>query len=83
LPLFHGSTVQRMKIDCYLSEHCGSYYALDERIATALNELGVGAEVSFHTIYYEDAVALSIPGSPTIRINGRDIAEIKGDPAIT
>jgi hypothetical protein len=72
-----------MKIDCYLSEHCGSYYALSERISRALKELGRTADVRFHTIYYEDAVALGIPGSPTIRINGKDMVGSGGSPSIT
>ncbi len=72
-----------MQIDCYLSEHCGSYHALNERIGSALRELGLAANVTFHTIYYEDALTLGIPGSPTIRINGRDMVEASGSPAIT
>ncbi len=72
-----------MKIDCYLSEHCGSYHELTERIEGALGELGLTAEVKFHTIYYEDAVSLGIMGSPTIRINGRDIEEPSGSPGLT
>ncbi len=72
-----------MKIDCYLSEHCGSYHALNERIKTALKELDLVADVTFHTIYYEDAVTLGIKGSPTIRINGKDIEDSPGSPGIT
>ncbi len=73
-----------MKIDCYLSEHCGaSFYGLKENIATALTELGLTADVEFHTIYYDDAVALDIKGSPTIRLNGKDLFETTGSPGIT
>ena len=72
-----------MRIDCYLSEHCGSFHTLDQRIKEALGDLGRTADVVFHTVYYDDAVALKIPGSPTIRINGTDIVEIQGDPSIT
>ena len=64
-----------MQIDCYLSEHCGSYHQLSENIGRALSELGIRADVRFHTVSYEEAVALGIRGSPTIRIDGRDIIE--------
>ncbi|MHB8843743.1 MAG: hypothetical protein ACYC7L_03260 [Nitrospirota bacterium] len=72
-----------MKIDCFLSEHCGSYHQLRENIDRAVRELGLRAEVAFHTIYYEDAVRLSIFGSPTIRVNGKDLFEGGGTPGIT
>jgi hypothetical protein len=72
-----------MKIDCYLSEHCGSYHELNERISASLKELGLAADVEFHTVCTaDDAAALGVPGSPTIRINGRDIVS-GGSPGIT
>jgi hypothetical protein len=71
-----------MKIDCYLSEQCGSYHELTERISAALRELGRTAEVEFHTICYEDAVSLGITGSPTIRINGKDMDDPGGSPGL-
>lgn len=72
-----------MKIDCYLSEHCGSYHHLRENIGSAVRELGLQAEVSYHTIYFEDAVRMGIIGSPTIHVNGRDLFETQGTPGIT
>lgn len=72
-----------MKIDCYLSEHCGSYHRLRENIDRALQELSLQAEVTFHTIYSDDAVALGIPGSPTVRVNGRDLQKTTAGPGIT
>ncbi len=72
-----------MKIDCYLSEHCGSYHELHHRVGAALKELGLPATVEFHTLYTADeATALGIPGSPTILIDGKDIAP-GGSPGIT
>jgi hypothetical protein len=62
-----------MQIDCFLSEHCGSYHQLNENITIALRELGVHAGVQYHTVSYDEAVALRVNGSPTIRINGKDI----------
>jgi len=72
-----------VQIDCYLSEHCGSYHKLKANIDQALQELSIQAEVAFHTVYYDDAVALGIPGSPTIRVNGKDLLEIESGPGIT
>ena len=62
-----------MTIDCYLSEHCGSYHQMNENIGRALRELGISAEVRYHTVSYDEAVARGVRGSPTIRINGCDI----------
>jgi hypothetical protein len=72
-----------MKIDCYLSEHCGSYYQLRDNLGHALKELGSSAEVVYHTISYDEAVSLGITGSPTIRLNGMDLFEGGGSPGIT
>ena len=72
-----------MKIDCYLSEHCGSYYQLRENIGHALQELGLDTEVAFHTVSYDEAVSLGIAGSPTIRLDGMDLFEGGGSPGIT
>jgi hypothetical protein len=64
-----------MQIDCFLSEHCGSYHELNEHIGRALTELGLDADVRFHTVTYEEAVARQLRGSPTIRIDGKDLDE--------
>ena len=71
-----------MKIDCYLSEHCGSYYQLRDNIRAALRQLGMEVEVVFHTVSYDEALSLGIPGSPTIRLDGRDLFEGGGSPGI-
>ena len=67
-----------MQIDCYLSEHCGSYHQLRGNITRALEELGLAADVVYHTVYYDEAVAMGITGSPTIRLNGKDLFESAG-----
>jgi hypothetical protein len=72
-----------MIIDCYLSEHCGSYHLLRENIGHAMQELGLDAEVAFHTVSYEEAISLGISGSPTIRLDGMDLFEGGGSPGIT
>lgn len=70
-----------MKIDCFLSESCGSYHRLREHINAALTELGVKADVVYHTVYYDEALRLGVKGSPTVRINGKDLDE-GGSPGI-
>ncbi len=70
-----------MKIECFMSEGCGSYHQLRENIDKALSELKVKADVSYHTVSYDEAVKLGLRGSPTIRINGKDFDE-GGSPGI-
>jgi len=72
-----------MKIDCYLSEHCGAYHQLRENIDRALAETGLSAAVAFHTIEYDDAVVRGIKGSPSIWVNGKDLFDIEGPAGIT
>lgn len=64
-----------MNIECFMSEGCSSYHQLRENIDKALSELKVKADVSYHTVYYDEAVKLGLRGSPTIRINGKDFDE--------
>ncbi len=72
-----------MKIDIYLSEMCGSYHELRENIDLALTELDIKPDVTFHTIYYDEAVSRDIKGSPSIWINGKDAFEGGSSPGIT
>lgn len=72
-----------LRIDCYLSELCGSYHQLRESVDRALSELGVMAEVRYHTVYYDDAIAMGILGSPSVRINGKDAFPGGNQPGIT
>jgi hypothetical protein len=72
-----------LTIDVYFSEMCGSYYELRENLDRTLAELGITAEVTYHTIYYDDAVSRNIKGSPSIWINGRDAFESPAAPGIT
>lgn len=71
------------RIDCYISELCGSYYQLRESIDRALSELDIAADVRYHTIYYDDAVARGILGSPSVWINGKDAFPGGNSPGIT
>ena len=71
-----------LAIDVYLSELCGSYHELRRNIDQALAELGLSADVAYHTVSYDDAVSRNIKGSPSIWINGRDAFPAEGDPGI-
>jgi len=71
-----------MKIDCYLSEHCGSYHQLRENINRALAESYLSADVEYHTLQYDEAVARGVKGSPSIWVNGRDLFGIEGSAGI-
>ena len=72
-----------MKIDIYLSEGCGSYHELRENMDRALAELRVKPEVTFHTVYYDEAVSRDIKGSPSIWIDGKDAFEGGSSPGIS
>lgn len=62
-----------MKIDCYLSLGCGSEEALRENIYRALAAEKIEAQVNFHRIDDEKAIALGLSGSPSIFINGKEL----------
>jgi len=72
-----------MKIDIYLSEGCGSYHELRENFDRALADLDIKPELTFHTIYYDEAVSRNIKGSPSIWINGIDAFEGGSSPGIS
>jgi hypothetical protein len=72
-----------MKIDVYMSEICGSYYQLRENLSRAVSESNIAPEVSYHTIYYDDAISKNIKGSPSIWIDGKDAFEGGNSPGIT
>jgi hypothetical protein len=72
-----------MKIDIYVSEICGSYHALRANLDRALAELDIKPDVTYHTIYYDEAISRDIKGSPSIWINGRDAFEGGSPPGIT
>jgi hypothetical protein len=72
-----------MKIDVFMSEICGSYHQLRENLDLAVAELSIKADVTYHTIYYEEAVSRNIKGSPSIWINGKDTFEVGSTLGIT
>lgn len=62
-----------MKIDCYISQGCGSEGALKENIDRALEADGIQAVVSIHRISDEKAAELKLSGSPSVFINGKEL----------
>ncbi len=62
-----------MKIDCYLSPECASEEGLRENISCALAAEKVKADVGFHRIDDDKAVALGLSGSPSVFINGMEL----------
>ena len=69
-----------MKIDCYISEGCGSERNLRQNIEEALEKESFNADVRFHTINETEAKQMGLMGSPSVLINGVDIlpGEIPG-----
>jgi hypothetical protein len=62
-----------MRINCYLSEDCGSESVLKTNIATALENEGVETEVDFYRIDDAKALSLGVSGSPSVFINGKEL----------
>jgi hypothetical protein len=55
-------------------EGCPSYPEARELLEDVLRERGAGAEIRMREVTTrEEAVELHFPGSPTIRIDGRDV----------
>jgi hypothetical protein len=66
--------VRNVKIELFFWRGCPSYPEAQELLASVLRERGVDAEVELrHVGTQEEAEALAFPGSPTIRIDGRDV----------
>ena len=62
-----------MKIDCYISQGCGSEDALKANIDRALEAEKIQAEVNIHRITDEKAAELKLSGSPSVFINGKEL----------
>ncbi|UCF87205.1 MAG: hypothetical protein JSV71_00410 [Nitrospiraceae bacterium] len=62
-----------MKIDCYISEDCSSEEALRNNVMEALRLEGINATINFHKISAGEAQKMGLLGSPSVRINGKDI----------
>ena len=63
-----------MKIELLYWEGCPSYPEARELLQRVLDERGIEAPVEMREVKtQEEAEALRFPGSPTIRIDGRDV----------
>jgi len=62
-----------VKIDCYVSQGCGSLEALKENIERALAAENIHAAVGIRLISDEKAAKLKLSGSPSVFINGREL----------
>lgn len=69
-----------LKIDCYISDTCGSEAALRNNIRQALELEGRTAEVNVKKTGTEDAGRLGLHGSPSVFINE---TEVQPSPDIT
>jgi hypothetical protein len=66
-----------MKIDCFLSQGCGSEGALKTNIALAIKNEDVEAEVSFRRVADDKALSLGVSGSPSVLINGDELQPLE------
>jgi len=63
-----------MKIELFYWDGCPSYPEAHELLRSVLDERGVGDEIELREVTSnEEAQELGFPGSPTIRIDGRDV----------
>ena len=63
-----------MKIELFYWDGCPSYPEAHELLRSVLDERGVGDEIELREVTSnEEAQELGFPGSPTIRIDGRDL----------
>jgi predicted nucleic acid-binding protein len=75
-----------VRIDFLFWRECPSHPEARELLDDVLAARGIGAEVVEHEVFTEEeAQELSFPGSPTIRVDGRDIdaAGAAARPALT
>jgi hypothetical protein len=73
------------KIELYWWEGCPSHTEALALLESVLAERGIDVEVELREVTTDDeAVELEVPGSPTIRIDGRDIDPVgaKSRPAL-
>jgi hypothetical protein len=64
----------RMKVELYFWEGCPSYPEAEALLADVLQERGIEARIERREVRSQgEAEELVFPGSPTIRIDGRDI----------
>jgi hypothetical protein len=63
-----------VKIELLFWRGCPSYPEAQQLLEEVLRAAGVDAEVELREVHtHEEAADLGFPGSPTIRVDGRDI----------
>ena len=63
-----------MKIELFFWDGCPSHPEALQTLREVLDERGIEDEIELREIHTdEDAAELGFPGSPTIRIDGRDV----------
>jgi hypothetical protein len=63
-----------MKIELLYFDGCPTYRLAQEALKQALSEQGIDARIQLLAVNTnEEAQRMQFPGSPTIRVNGRDL----------
>jgi hypothetical protein len=66
-----------MRVEVLYFDGCPTYVAATRNVSKVLSELGMDAEVELVGVNSdEEAERLRFPGSPTIRVDGRDLFPI-------
>ena len=67
-----------MKVEVLYFDGCPTYRAAQKTLAEVLSEKGVEAEVDLVAVNSDqEARRLRFPGSPTIRVDGRDLFPVE------
>ena len=67
-----------MKVEVLYFDGCPTYRAAQKTLAEVLSEKGVKAEVDLVAVNSDqEARRLRFPGSPTIRVDGRDLFPVE------
>ena len=66
------------RVELLYFDGCPSYRAAEALLREAFDEEGIGAAVELVAVNTdEEATALRFPGSPTMRLNGRDLFPVR------
>jgi hypothetical protein len=75
-----------VKIEFFFWDGCPSHPEAKALLRQVLAERGIDAPIAVHEVFTkEEAVELGFPGSPTIRIDGRDVDPVGAEapPSLT
>jgi hypothetical protein len=65
---------EKVRVEVLYFDGCPTYVAATRNVSEVLSELGIDAEVELVGVNSdEEAERLRFPGSPTIRVDGRDL----------